>query len=185
MMRTMHPQDAVSLQKACEPPSITKYMTLAFAYPYTLQHAETWVNLNLTERLPNYIIVLPDDPQTAIGGIGLKPGSDVQSHTAEIGYWIGEPHWGKGYAAEALVGLTDWVFSKQGEGYGVGEGQKGFSRLWAGVMGGNEASIKVLEKCGYAKEGVLKAHVEKHGVVMDEHVFGLTRADWEQRRRQQ
>jgi RimJ/RimL family protein N-acetyltransferase len=157
------------MAEACAPASITKYMSLAFAHPYTLSHAETWISINLKDNLPNYLICEKDAPEICVGGIGLKPGADVQSHTAEIGYWLAEPHWGKGYLTEALRGLTDWVFEEKSDVY---------RRLWANVFEGNDASMRVLERCGYLKEGLLKGHVEKHGVVMDLHVYGLTRTDW-------
>jgi RimJ/RimL family protein N-acetyltransferase len=158
------------MQQACAPASITKYMSLAFAHPYTLQHAETWISTNLTENLPNYVLTLHDSPTVVMGGVGLKPGSDVQSHTAEVGYWIAEEYWGMGYMTEALRAFTDYVFSEKGDVW---------RRLWAGVFSGNEASMGTLKKCGYAEEGVMKGHVEKHGEVRDLHMFGLTRKDWE------
>lgn len=174
ILRPYHRQDAVSMQKYAAPAAITKYMSLAFAHPYTLEHATNWINMNLKDNLPNYIICEKDSPEICIGGIGLRPGSDVQSHTAELGYWVGVPFWGKGYTTEALQALTDWVFGEKGDVY---------RRLWASVVDGNTASIKCLEKCGYTAEGVMKGHVEKHGVVSDLHILGLTRKDWEERRR--
>jgi RimJ/RimL family protein N-acetyltransferase len=172
----MHPQDVTSMHKACQPPSITKYMSLAFAYPYTLTHAQNWVAMNLKDNLPNYVITEHSTPEVVIGGIGLKPGTDVQSHTAEVGYWVAEEHWGKGYISEALSALTDYVFEGKHPG--------GYKRLFAGVFSGNDASMRCLQKCGYLAEGVLKGHVEKHGVIRDVHMFGLTKWDWEERRRQ-
>lgn len=113
-----------------------------------------------------------------IGGIGLKPGSDVQSHTAEIGYWIGEDYWGQGLISEALEAMTEWAFT-------VREGPDGkrLARLWAGVFDANKGSMKCLEKCGYRAEGVMKGHIEKHGQVADMHIYGLTRADWDEWKR--
>jgi RimJ/RimL family protein N-acetyltransferase len=76
---------------------------------------------------------------------------------------------------EMLAAFTDYVFEGRHKG--------GYKRLFAGVMSGNGASMKCLGKCGYAPEGVLKGHVEKHGVVSDLHMFGLTKWDWEERRK--
>ncbi|KAF2685614.1 acyl-CoA N-acyltransferase [Lentithecium fluviatile CBS 122367] len=180
LIRAMHPQDAPSMAHHAGPASITQYMSLAFAHPYTLQHAETWIALNLKDHLDNYTICLPSNPSEPIGGIGVKPGSDVQSHTAEIGYWISEEHQGKGLVSEALGALTEWVF---GEGK-LNDGRK-VRRLFAGVFGGNEASMRVLEKNGYRAEGVFKGHVEKHGVIRDMHWFGVTKDDWLEWKRSQ
>ncbi|KAF2728431.1 acyl-CoA N-acyltransferase [Polyplosphaeria fusca] len=174
LIRPMHPQDAETMQHAASPPSITKYMTLVFAHPYTLEHARTWINLNLTHPSNNWVITPLTDPGTVIGGIGFKPGSDVQSHTAEIGYWIGEEWQGKGLMVEAVVAVTDWEFVERGDVV---------RKVWAGVCGGNDGSMRVLEKAGYVKEGVLKGHVEKHGEVRDMHMFGLRKEDWEEKRK--
>lgn len=46
LVRPMHPQDAESSQRACAPPSITRYMSLAFAHPYTIDHANAWIAMN-------------------------------------------------------------------------------------------------------------------------------------------
>jgi ribosomal-protein-alanine N-acetyltransferase len=71
-------------------------MSLSFPHPYNLEHAEFWVKKCLEEKLPSYAIAEPDHPEIVIGSIGLKPGIDIKAHTAEVGYWIGEPWWGKG-----------------------------------------------------------------------------------------
>ncbi|KAF2018498.1 acyl-CoA N-acyltransferase [Aaosphaeria arxii CBS 175.79] len=167
IIRPMHPQDAPSYARAAGTPLIAKYMSLAFPSPYTLEHSNGWIKLNLTDKIPNYVIAEKDHPDVVIGGMGFKPGADVQSHAAELGYWIGEDWWGKGYMQEALAGLTE---------YGFESGR--WSRLWANVFSENQASVTCLEKCGYKLEGVLKGHVQKHGEVSDLHVLGLTIEDW-------
>ncbi|KAF2259951.1 acyl-CoA N-acyltransferase [Lojkania enalia] len=175
IIRPMHPQDAPSMQKYAAPASITTYMSLAFAHPYTLDHANNWINTNLAAQIQNnFCICETSVPDISIGGIGIKPGSDVQAHTAEVGYWIGEPFWGKGYITEALRAMTDWVFTARGEQY---------RRLSAKVFSGNTASMRCLVKCGYREEGVLRGDAEKHGKVYDSHVFGLTKGDWEELKR--
>ncbi|KAJ4348120.1 uncharacterized protein N0V89_009492 [Didymosphaeria variabile] len=117
LARPMHPQDAESSQRACAPASITKYMSLAFAHPYTLDHAHTWIAMNKDAPHNNLFLTTLSDPYTVIGGIGLKPGSDIQAHTGEVGYWISEPYQGKGMMKEALEGFVEWTFlHRQGDG---------------------------------------------------------------------
>lgn len=103
----------------------------------------------------------------------MKLGADVNAHTAEVGYWIGEKYWGVGYATEILEGFDKWAF-EQWEKDG-----KRLRKLWGTVFSENKGSMRCLEKCGYSREGVLKDHVEKDGKVMDTHCFGLTKGDWE------
>jgi len=123
----------------------------------------------------------------------MKPGSDVQSHTGEVGYWLAEEAQGQGLMREALEGFVEWCFTAR-EGDGSVEAASGAlaeqkkvlrpSRLFAGVFSGNAASMRCLESCGFLSEGVQRGHVEKHGEVMDLHLYGLTRGDWEIWRRE-
>lgn len=210
----MHPRDAPSMAEACAPPSITEYMTLRFAHPYTLQHAETWITFNLKGELPSYVVALPKEKQKdegeqaeqtqtetstqaqepeqqIIGGIGLKRGDDVHAHTAELGYWLAEPHWGKGYMTDIVSSFVAWVFDAHVPSREKGEldpgeerrrtGAEGITRLTAGVFGGNAASMTVLRRCGFLQEGVLRGHVNKKGEVSDLYVFGLGKGEWEER----
>lgn len=157
-------------------PLVSKYMSLAFPDPYTLSRADIWINTNaILPHQTNFAIAEKSSPNVVIGGIGLKLGADVNAHTAEIGFWVGVDYWGKGYTTEVLEGFTRWTF----QGSGIG-GRK-LTRLWGGVFSGNVGSMRCFEKCGYNKEGVLKGHCEKNGQVMDTHIFGLTKRDWERR----
>lgn len=99
----------------------------------------------------------------------------MNSHTAEVGYWIGEDYWGKGLTTEALAAFDEWALTERERPDG-----KKFTRLFATAVEGNTASMRCLEKCGYKAEGILKGHVEKYGEVSDEHIFGLTKKDWEE-----
>ncbi|CAO2656159.1 Nn.00g049620.m01.CDS01 [Neocucurbitaria sp. VM-36] len=176
LVRPMHPQDAQSMALNANNPRVTKYMSLAFGSPYTLNHAETWINMNITvPHQNNFVICDHSSPEIVVGGVGLKPGTDVNSHTAEVGFWIGEAYWGKGYTTEVLEGFTKWSFDKWAKG------EQRLRRLWGGVFSGNAASMRCFEKCGYSREGVLKEHCEKSGEVMDVHIFGLTKRNWEKR----
>ena len=175
IIRPMHPQDSTSMSLNANDPLVAKYLTLAFGHPYTLAHAKTWIDMNITKlHQDNFVVCEKASPETAIGGVRITPGTDVKSHTAEVGFWIGSSYWGKGFTTEVLQGLTKWVFlDREVEG-------KRITRLCGSVFSGNVASMRCFEKCGYPREGVLKGHCEKHGETFDLHLFGLTRADWEE-----
>lgn len=81
---------------------------------------------------------------------------------------------------EALAGFTGWVFGERGDNGGGKEVE--MKRLFAQVFAPHKASMRILEKCGYLTEGVLKGHAEKFGEVMDVHIFGLTKGDWVERK---
>ncbi len=94
------------------------------------------------------------------GGVGLIIQEDVYRKSAEIGYWVGEPYWGKGIASEAVTQLTEYGFN-----------ELNLLRIYAGVFDFNVGSMKVLEKNGFVKEGVFKNAVIKNGRICDEHRY--------------
>lgn len=176
LVRPLHPEDSYAMSLSANSPLVAKHMSLFFPHPYTLAHSEAWIALNAAKsRQEHFGICERCAPDVVIGGIGLKPGADVHLHTAEVGFWVGEKYWGNGYTTEVLEGFTRWTFLHNEIG------GKRTTRLWGGVFSGNGASMRCFEKCGYVREGVLKEHCEKHGEVMDLHVFGLTKSDWELR----
>jgi RimJ/RimL family protein N-acetyltransferase len=102
----------------------------------------------------------------AIGGISVQPQYDVYRKSAEIGYWLGEPFWGKGIATLAVRALTSYAFSRLD-----------LLRIYASVFAWNPASARVLEKAGYHIEGKMRDAVYKNGKVTDQLLYGITRAD--------
>ncbi|UPX19306.1 uncharacterized protein EKO05_0009574 [Ascochyta rabiei] len=180
IVRPLHPQDAPSMSQHANNPKVTKYMSLAFPSPYTLDTANEWIAMNQSAPIHNWGICLASAPNAAIGGVGMKPGADVQDHAAEAGFWIGEAFWGQGLTTEVLAGLTEWCFTA--EEAKLATGGKRWTRLFGTVFAGNVGSMRCFEKCGYLEEGVLRGGVEKNGVASDLHVFGLVKGDWEAKR---
>ena len=92
----------------------------------------------------------------AIGGVGFERRNDLERFSAELGYWLSEAHWGKGYATEAVQALADYAFSRFD-----------FVRLQAHVLEANPASSRVLEKAGFTLETAMRRAAFKDGRVMD------------------
>lgn len=109
-----------------------------------------------------YAIVVEQRP---VGTISVHPRVDVERLTGEIGYWLGEEYWGRGIATAAAAAVTDAVFA-----------HSELVRLYAPVFSWNPASMRVLEKVGYQREGILRRSVVKDGVVLDRVLFSRTRA---------
>ena len=95
-----------------------------------------------------------------MGGIGISPLEDVKRRTAEIGYWLAEPFWGRGIATDAVRALVPIAFDRMG-----------MVRIEAGIHSDNPASMRVLEKCGFAREAVHKKAITKNGRLLDEVVY--------------
>jgi ribosomal-protein-alanine N-acetyltransferase len=154
--------DEVSLQKHANNPKVSACLMDRFPAPYTLEAAIQWVD-NLVEQNPliNFAITIDDQ---VIGGIGMEPRQDVYRKTAILGYWLSEELWGKGIMSEAVKLVTNYAFT-----------QLDLIRLQASVYSKNPASMRVLEKAGYQKEGIMRNAVIKNGVVMDEHLYAILR----------
>lgn len=112
--------------------------TARIPHPYKASDAEGFITgANKADGEAVFLITLRDD--TVIGACGIVP----QEQTPELGYWLGVPHWGQGYATEALHAAIDYAFTDLGH-----------DALQAGARVTNPASRRVLEKCGFQWTGV-------------------------------
>jgi len=129
--------------------------------PYTPDDARTFIS-DLQHQQPKLHFAIECDGQFA-GMIGLLLHTGSVLKSAEVGYWIGEPFWGKGIATQVLQSITQLGFSRLH-----------LNRLFAGVFEWNKAGMRVLEKCGYQLEGISYKHIRKNGQLVDEYWYGLT-----------
>jgi RimJ/RimL family protein N-acetyltransferase len=112
--------------------------TARIPHPYKLSDAEGFISgANKAGGEAVFLITLRD--KTVIGACGLS----MQDETPELGYWLGVPHWGNGYATEALHAVIDYAFTDLAH-----------KALQAGARVTNPASRRVLEKCGFQWTGV-------------------------------
>ena len=114
-----------------------------FPHPYTRTDAERWVALQ-SGREPAMVLAVCDG-EGPIGAVGLEGREADYRHSAELGYWLGKPFWGRGIITEAARAMTGYGFETIG-----------LLRIDAGVKAGNAASVRVLEKVGYRREGLLR-----------------------------
>lgn len=112
-----------------------------FPHPYTTESGLAWLEKVVDAPLPAINFAIEADG-TVAGGIGLILNGDVYIKSAEVGYWIGEPFWGKGVATEALRQITEYAFATFD-----------LVRLYAEVFESNKASMRVLEKTGITWKG--------------------------------
>jgi RimJ/RimL family protein N-acetyltransferase len=133
-----------------------------FPHPYTREDATDWIR-RASGAIPQtaFAIVVGE---LAVGGIGLRLREDVYRRSAEIGYWLGREHWGRGITSEAVQALTEWAFPTFD-----------LCRIFAGVFEWNLASMRVLEKAGFRLEGRLRKAIVKDGETVDELLYALVR----------
>ncbi len=158
--------DEVSLLKYADNPNVSRYLANIFPSPYTAADAKVWVDIQLqqTEPITNAALVIAEE---VVGGIGITLQNDIYCKNARIGYWLGEPFWGKGIMAEALALFSNYIFD-----------QFEVTRIYAGVFGNNPASAKVLQIAGYQQEGVFKKALFKNGLYDDELIFAKLKDEY-------
>ena len=129
-----------------------------FPHPYKESDAEFFINLNSEEK-PKRTFGIEYNEELC-GIIGLVLQEDVYKKSAEIGYWLGEPYWGKGIATKAIELMTTYGFY-----------ELKLIRIYAGIFDYNTASMRVLENNGFKKEAVSKKAIWKNGKIHDEHRY--------------
>ena len=157
-VRDWRDDDRDSLVRFANNRRIWRNLKDRFPYPYTGKDADAW--LALSRANPGLTGWAIEVNGTAVGGIGLAAGTDVHARSAHIGYWLGEPYWGRGIATAAVDAVTCHAFENLD-----------YVRLEAPVFEWNPASMRVLEKCGYAREGVMRRSVFKDGQLIDSVLY--------------
>jgi ribosomal-protein-alanine N-acetyltransferase len=153
--------DEFRLSQIADSENVSRFMTDRFPHPYTVDDAKWWIAQNAGPNATNFAIVVNGE---IIGGAGFAIGEYEKSCSAEIGYWLGEAYWGRGYASAALRTLTEYAFAKHR-----------LRRLAAVVYAPNIASTRVLEKCGYVREAVMRNAVVKRGNLYDVFLYANVR----------
>lgn len=149
-----------AIQRLANNHAIALNLRDAFPYPYTIEDAITFLGLAKNGELEHVFGIYKDN--TFVGCRSLIPQHDVYRINAEIGYWIGEPYWGKGYATETVRLLLNFAFEALN-----------LLRVYANIYEYNIGSMKVLEKVGFEKEAVIKSSVIKEGKITDEHLYSI------------
>ncbi len=155
-------QDVRCLAKYANNRKIACWLRDRFPCPYTRADAAAFL-ATVAQQDPRTTFALATEAET-IGGISLEFGADVHRFTAELGYWLGEPFWGRGIMTEAVRHFTAWAF----ETFEI-------HRICAAVFAGNGASVRVLEKAGFELEGRLHASVFKEGRILDQFLYARVR----------
>jgi [ribosomal protein S5]-alanine N-acetyltransferase len=158
-LRRLAPEDAPVIARLINNKKVWDNLRDFIPHPYTEADAAAFIGMTAAEKPALTFGILWQD--TLCGVIGLVPQRDVYRHSAEIGYWIGEPYWGKGIGTGAVRLMTKYGFEVLG-----------LTRIFTSVMSHNPDSMRVLEKNGYALEGIFKNGILKNGVLTDEYRYG-------------
>jgi [ribosomal protein S5]-alanine N-acetyltransferase len=157
-LRVFRESDAPNMSELANNLNVSRNLTDGFPQPYTLQHAQEFIQRFINQD-PLTIFAIEYMGDYA-GNIGLVKGTDIHRKTAEIGYFIGEPFWNKGIATTAVNLITEYGFKNLD-----------IVRIHTGIFEYNTASQRVLEKCGFIKEGIFQKSVYKEGKLWNEVRF--------------
>lgn len=137
---------------------VSMHLRDRFPFPYEREHGRGF--LEWISQQPSSTVWALVVEGAATGGIALELHADVERVSAEVGYWLGEGAWGRGIVTEALTAVT-------AEAFRVFD----LTRIYALPFADNHASVRVLEKAGYAREGHLRQSAIKNGIVRDQFLY--------------
>lgn len=143
-LRPFRADDAPDIAESCQDPDIPRYTFMPDAM--TEDQARAWIDRRHELRahgLHSFAITLPPDDR-CVGQMGVHV--ERGHHRAETFYWLDRRFRGRGLTTEALDVMTRWAFTEHH-----------VVRAHLITHVGNEASQRVAERCGYQREGVLRA----------------------------
>ena len=163
-IREIIENDKYSIVKYADNKKISNNLRDAFPFPYTLEDADTWLTL-LNNNIPKRAFAIATKEEF-IGAIGIEPCRDVNRFAGELGYWLGEPFWGKGIATLAVQNFIKYAF----EYYNL-------TKIFAYVFSSNPSSSRVLIKSGFKLEGCMRRQIVKNGETLDQLIYGILKEE--------
>jgi RimJ/RimL family protein N-acetyltransferase len=158
VLRPWRREDAQQLASIANNKNVWNAVRDSFPSPYTVMDAMQWIEKERAANpLVNFAIVC--NGQIA-GSMGIILSDDVYRTSVEVGYFIGEPFWGKGIATQALQQLLQYI-----------PAQFNVVRIVARVYEYNKASMKVLQKCGFYLEGIQRKAAIKNKQLVDVYLW--------------
>ena len=159
-------KDAQALAALLNNKNILNNLRDGLPCPYTTKDAEEYITAMLaSDETKTFAFAIIVDGQVA-GSIGVFRCENIHFRTAEMGYYIGEPYWGKGIATSAVKQVCSYIFQ-----------HTDIIRIFAEPFAYNTASCRVLEKAGFQLEGVLRCNAVKNGKILDMKMFSRLKED--------
>ncbi len=165
-LRPWEEQDIAAVAKYADNAAIARWLRDAFPRPYTRGDAAFYVRDCMEKEGRGQLCRAIVCGGEAVGSIGIFQGSDVYRRSAELGYWLAEPFWGRGIMTRAVRLLAAEAFDALD-----------IVRLYAEPFAENHSSRRVLEKAGFLLEGILRRSVCKDGRIMDSCLYSLLKED--------
>ncbi len=167
ILREWRPDDADALVRRANDRRVSIDLRDRFPFPYTAENAADWLGRAAGVTPPAAFAITEPPSDEPLGGISLMLQEDVHRICAEIGYWLGVDAWGRGIASAAVNAATAYAFDVLG-----------LERVQAVVNTRNPASARVLEKCGFMREGTMRRAAIKEGVLLDQFMYAALKTEW-------
>jgi len=161
-IRSWRPEDAQNLAKALSNKKVQDNLRDGIPFPYTVADAQSYISAMLSadpDATYAWAITIDD---TAVGSIGMFRKDNVHRLTAEMGYYVAEEYWGKGVTTQAVKKACRYIFENTD-----------IVRIFADPYAFNVASCRVLEKAGFAYEGILRHNAFKNGQLEDMKMYAI------------
>ena len=166
LLREWRIEDAPDLAAAINNKNVLDNLRDGIPYPYTEQDAVDFITSTLNaDKGSQYAFAITYGGK-AIGSIGIFRKDNIHRFTAELGYYIAEPYWGKGITTWAIKQMCAYVFENTD-----------IIRIFAEPIANNTASCRVLEKSGFRFEGTLRKNAAKNGQMMDMRMYAIIKPE--------
>lgn len=161
-LHTIEREDLDFLQAQINDPAVRRYLTVRT--PINHEQEEDWFESQVSGGDRVTLLVVGEDGPS--GTVSIGPQHDPDGN-AELGIWIREADWGKGYGTEASRLLVDYAFD-----------ELRLHRVFARVYEGNEGSKRIWEKLGFRHESVHREAAFMHGEYVDMHRYAVLEHEW-------
>lgn len=166
IIRKWRLSDASDLAIALNNKKILDNLRDGIPFPYTQADAAAFIGEMLNSDPDQIFAFAITADGKAVGSVALYRGNNVHFRTAELGYYLAEPYWGKGIATRAVGEACRYVFENTD-----------ILRIFAEPFAYNSASCRVLEKNGFLHEGTLKCNAVKNGTLLDMQMYALIKSN--------
>jgi RimJ/RimL family protein N-acetyltransferase len=164
VLRPWSSRDVDALVRHADNRNVWMNLRDRFPQPYSHTDAVRWIEL--AQELPSDTQFAVEVDGEAAGGIGLEMQGDIERASAEVGFWLGQACWGRGIMTQAVRAFSDFALNRPG-----------CVRLYASVLAWNPASMRVLEKSGYQREGCMRRSAIKDARIVDRILYARVRED--------
>ena len=157
-------EDAAQLTEVINNKKVQDNLRDGIPFPYSEADAEWFINEMLNADSSNTFAFAVEADDKVVGSIAAYRGNNIHFRTAELGYYIAEPFWGKGIGTSAVNQICRYIFENTD-----------IIRIFAEPFAYNCASCRILEKNGFEYEGTLRSNAIKNGELFDMKMYSLIR----------